>query len=72
MVKQPPLLILDEPTNGLDDYDAELFITLINKIALESNTAILYVSHRQEEGLEPDFIYELTPSDVGSIGKQIL
>jgi molybdate transport system ATP-binding protein len=68
MVKNPPLLILDEPTNGLDDIDAELFTTLINKIAIESNTAILYVSHRKEENLKPDFIYELIPENRGSIG----
>ena len=70
MVKHPPLLILDEPTNGLDDYDAALFSKLVNKIASESNTAILYVSHRKEESLlNPDFIYELLPQETGSIGK---
>ena len=70
MVKNPPLLILDEPTNGLDDADATLFCELINKIALETNTAILYVSHRKEENLKPDFVYELIPTKTGSIGKQ--
>ena len=70
MVKHPPLLILDEPTNGLDDNDAELFSKLVNKIASESDTAILYVSHRKEESLlKPDFIYELIPQDTGSISK---
>lgn len=69
MVKQPPLLILDEPTNGLDDVDAQLFTQLVNKIALESDTAILYVSHRQEVGLKPALIYELVPSESGSIGR---
>lgn len=69
MVKQPSLLILDEPTNGLDDNDAALFVQLINKIASETNTAILYVSHRQELGLKPDYIYELVPRENGSIGK---
>ena len=69
MVKHPPLLILDEPTNGLDDTDVELFSELINKIASESKTAILYVSHRKEAGLNPDFIYELTPLKTGSTGK---
>jgi molybdate transport system ATP-binding protein len=69
MVKQPSLLILDEPTNGLDDNDAALFVQLINKIASETNTAILYVSHRQEVGLNPGYIYELVPSKNGSIGK---
>ncbi|MFD1613477.1 ATP-binding cassette domain-containing protein [Gelatiniphilus marinus] len=69
MVKHPPLLILDEPTNGLDDRDAALFCKLVNKIALESQTAILYVSHRKEESLiNPDFIFDLQPQKTGSIG----
>lgn len=72
MVKHPPLLILDEPTNGLDDNDAELFSKLVNKIATESNTAILYVSHRKEESLlKPSFIYQLLPEPTGSVGKTI-
>ncbi|MFD1162368.1 ATP-binding cassette domain-containing protein [Hwangdonia seohaensis] len=72
MVKHPPLLILDEPTNGLDDTDAALFCKLVNKIASESNTAILYVSHRKEESLlKPNFIFELQPQKTGSIGKSI-
>jgi len=71
MVKHPPLLILDEPTNGLDDHDAQIFSELVNKIAKESNTSIIYVSHRKEEYIKPDFIYELVPSENGSTGKQI-
>ncbi|TWO31092.1 ATP-binding cassette domain-containing protein [Seonamhaeicola sediminis] len=69
MVKHPPLLILDEPTNGLDDLDTIIFSELINKISKESHTAILYVSHRHEIGLAPDYIYELIPNDKGSIGR---
>jgi molybdate transport system ATP-binding protein len=71
MIKHPPLLILDEPTSGLDDYHVSLVTSLINKIAAESRTAILYVSHRKEEGLEPQFIFELTAGINGSIGKEI-
>ena len=68
MVKQPPLLILDEPTNGLDDADTIILSALINKIAKETKTAIIYVSHREESGISPDFIFELRPSKAGSIG----
>ncbi|MGA1226241.1 MAG: ATP-binding cassette domain-containing protein [Tamlana sp.] len=71
MVKNPPLLILDEPTNALDDIDAALFCNLINKIATETNTAIIFVSHRKETHLNPDFVYELRPTKAGSFGKQI-
>ncbi|MEO5890490.1 MAG: ATP-binding cassette domain-containing protein [Ferruginibacter sp.] len=69
MIKHPPLLILDEPTSGLDDDMATLFTGLINKIALETNTSILYVSHKEETGLLPRQIFELFPTDNGSIGK---
>lgn len=69
MVKHPPLLILDEPTNGLDDNDSELLAKLINKISEETNTAIIYVSHRKELHINPNYIYELFPNKTGSIGK---
>ncbi len=68
MVKHPPLLILDEPTTGLDDVDASIFVALVNKIAAETTTAIIYVSHRKEEGLKPTFVYELIASEEGSYG----
>lgn len=71
MVKHPPLLILDEPTAGLDDASANLFVTLVNKIAKESDTAIVFVSHRKEPHLTPQHIFELQPSETGSTGIKI-
>ncbi|MGB5665394.1 MAG: ATP-binding cassette domain-containing protein, partial [Maribacter sp.] len=68
MIKHPLLLILDEPTAGLDDESASLLVSLVNKIARESNTTIIFVSHRVERGLNPDFIYNLRMTDNGSIG----
>lgn len=69
MIKHPVLLILDEPTAGLDDQSAGLFVTLVNKFAQESKTAIIFVSHRKEKNLNPDFIYELESTENGSLGK---
>ncbi|WP_339652037.1 ATP-binding cassette domain-containing protein [uncultured Maribacter sp.] len=68
MVKHPPILILDEPTTGMDDESAALLVTLVNKIAHETNTAILFVSHRKEPHLEPKSIYTLEKTCSGSIG----
>lgn len=72
MVKHPPLLILDEPTAGLDDASAALIIKMIQEIAAESKSAILYVSHSKEEGIFPDKIMELHPSKNGSSGKILI
>lgn len=68
MIKHPPLLILDEPSHGLNDYSAMQLTALTNKIAEEGRTTIIYVSHRKESGLNPRSIFELTPSETGSIG----
>jgi molybdate transport system ATP-binding protein len=61
MVKHPPLLILDEALAGLDEANTALSVALINKIASESETTIIYVSHRKEEGLNPRNVFELLP-----------
>lgn len=69
VLKHPPLLILDEPVEGLDDENVDLVIQLINTIKQETNVSILYVSHRIEQGLAPTSVFELLPSETGSIGK---
>lgn len=52
MVKMPPLLIADEPSQGLDDAHSAFVLALLDKIAAETDTAILYVSHKPEFTLE--------------------
>ncbi|MFT6369264.1 MAG: molybdate transport system ATP-binding protein [Maribacter sp.] len=68
MVKHPPLLILDEPTAGMDDASAALLVALVNKIASETNTSIVFVSHRDEPGLSPISIFKLNMTPNGSEG----
>ncbi|WP_405604503.1 ATP-binding cassette domain-containing protein [Polaribacter sp. Asnod1-A03] len=68
MIKHPPLLILDEPLTNLDEKGTTIVAGLINKIAKESNTSILFVSHRNVEELQPEFTFELTPTKNGSLG----
>ncbi|MWB94888.1 ATP-binding cassette domain-containing protein [Flavobacterium sp. GA093] len=69
VLKHPPLLILDEPVEGLDDENVDLVIQLINTIKQETNVTILYVSHRIEAGLAPTSVFELLPGESGSVGK---
>lgn len=69
MVKQPPLLILDEPTEGMDDHNAALVIQLINLLVNQSHITTVMVSHRSEPGLLPTSIYQLSPGKNGSTGE---
>lgn len=68
MVKRPPILILDEPTADMDSKSARLLVALVNKFANETDTAIIFVSHRQEKGLHPKKILKLIPGEHGSAG----
>ncbi|MDO6470326.1 ATP-binding cassette domain-containing protein [Maribacter sp. 1_MG-2023] len=68
MVKRPPILILDEPTTDMDDESASLLVSLVNKFAEETDTAIIFVSHRKEKGLKPKRTLDLIPSENGSSG----
>lgn len=68
MIKHPPLLILDEPLLSLDDEETALVVALINKIAKEGGTSILFVSHRTVAGIQPQFTFKLSVTDQGSVG----
>lgn len=49
LVKNPPLLILDEPCQGLDDEQVAFFRELINEICVKGNKTLIYVSHYSHE-----------------------
>ena len=52
LVKQPPLLVLDEPCQGLDVVNRALVLRVIDRIASTGLTQILYITHEPEDRLE--------------------
>lgn len=49
LVKNPPLLLLDEPCQGLDSGATLQFLEFINNIVLQLGKTLIYVSHYEAE-----------------------
>lgn len=71
MVKYPPILILDEPCTGLDEYHRQLFLRTLDFIAANSDTQLVFITHLPGEipacinqelvfKPRPEGLYELT------------
>jgi molybdate transport system ATP-binding protein len=59
LIKGPQVLVLDEPTLGLDDQDRELVLTAIAQVAAISDISLLYISHEIDE-IVPGLTHSLT------------
>jgi len=49
LVKNPPLLILDEPCQGLDTERKNEFLELINEVCTIGNKTLVFVSHYEND-----------------------
>ena len=59
LVKSPYLLILDEPTQGLDELNRHRILNFLDHLATQKHTTMLLVSHRKDEFL-PIFEQHIT------------
>ncbi|MEO8962832.1 MAG: ATP-binding cassette domain-containing protein [Ginsengibacter sp.] len=64
LIKNPPLLILDEPCQGLDYQQSIQFVSLIDHICSLSKKTLIYVSH--EESTIPSCIQKVLELERGT------
>lgn len=64
-IKQPPILILDEPCHGLDTEHRDRILHLLEKIAETGASTLLHVTHDETEVLPCErHILELRPGEM--------
>lgn len=49
IINKPDILILDEPTKGLDPVNRELLLTLLKELNQENGTTIMFSTHQMDE-----------------------
>ena len=69
MIKAPPLLILDEPCQGLDDANSRFVLDLAGKVGRSGRTTLIYVTHTESDRL-PCITHHLTLTPRGEKGSR--
>jgi len=67
MIKSPPLLILDEPCQGLDRTNRNRVLELVDLVGQNTTTLILYVTHAAADHLnclQRELCFEATPEGI--------
>lgn len=56
LLNKPDILILDEPTTGLDPQTRKIIWAVITKLRKENNMTVLLTTHYMEEASEADYV----------------
>ncbi|GGH05675.1 ATP-binding cassette domain-containing protein [Mucilaginibacter phyllosphaerae] len=65
LIKNPALLIFDEPCQGLDDHQQQHFKSIVDAICSISDATLIYVTHYQHE--IPDSVDKVLRLDKGEV-----
>lgn len=68
LLHNPKLLILDEPTTGLDPKSRQTVWEVINKLRQENNVTVLLTTHYMEEANDADYVVILDSGNVVARG----
>ncbi len=71
IIKNPNLLLCDEPTGALDSDTSKQILELIEKVKEKYNTSIIMVTHNENIAKMADTIIRLKDGQIKSINKNI-
>ena len=71
LIHNPKILILDEPTTGLDPQTRKLVWEVINKLRKENNMTVFLTTHYMEEVVDADYVVILNKGQMVAHGSPL-
>lgn len=68
LIHQPEILIMDEPTTGLDPQTRKLLWDVITKMRKENNMTVFLTTHYMEEAADADYVVILDSGKISACG----
>lgn len=68
LIHDPEILILDEPTTGLDPQTRKMIWEVINKMRIEKSLTVFLTTHYMEEAAESDYVVILNKGLIAAEG----
>lgn len=71
LIHDPKILILDEPTTGLDPMTRQNIWNVISKLRKEKNMTVLLTTHYMEEASEADYVVIIDKGTISAEGSPL-
>ena len=68
LLHRPEILILDEPTTGLDPKTRKILWDAVGSLRAEDNTTVFLTTHYMEEAADADFAVILDSGKIAAAG----
>ena len=71
LLNSPKILVLDEPTTGLDPQTRRLLWSVVDKLRRERNMTVFLTTHYMEEAAEADYVVILDGGKISAKGSPL-